>query len=88
MPVFSQWVRTAQHGFKHYYQSKIHNVFENFHCQKTSLIVITLCHNIHIRTKEILDHIAILIGCAYQEGKDIVFRFIIEYISLRDFGPH
>jgi hypothetical protein len=24
---------------------------------------------------------------AYQEGKDIVFRFIIEYISLRDFGP-
>ncbi len=26
------------------------------------------------------------IGFAYQ-GKDIVFRFIIEYISLRDFGP-
>jgi hypothetical protein len=21
------------------------------------------------------------------KGKDIVFRFIIEYISLRDFGP-
>jgi len=28
------------------------------------------------------------IGLAYQEGKDIVvFRFIIEYSSLRDFGP-
>ncbi len=26
------------------------------------------------------------IGFAYQ-GKDIVFRFIIEYNSLRDFGP-
>jgi hypothetical protein len=26
------------------------------------------------------------IGLAYQ-GKDIVFRFIIEYSSLRDFGP-
>jgi hypothetical protein len=26
------------------------------------------------------------IGHAYQ-GKDIVFRFIIEYSSLRDFGP-
>jgi hypothetical protein len=26
------------------------------------------------------------IGFAYQ-GKDIVFRFIIEYSSLRDFGP-
>ncbi len=26
-------------------------------------------------------------GLAYQ-GKDIVFRFIIEYISLRDFGSY
>jgi hypothetical protein len=26
------------------------------------------------------------IGLAYQ-GKDIVFRFIVEYSSLRDFGP-
>jgi hypothetical protein len=28
-----------------------------------------------------------IFGLAYQEGKDIVFRFIIEYSSLRDFGP-
>ncbi len=28
----------------------------------------------------------IFIGLAYQ-GKDIVFSFIIEYSSLRDFGP-
>jgi hypothetical protein len=27
-----------------------------------------------------------VVGIAYQ-GKDIVFRFIIEYSSLRDFGP-
>jgi hypothetical protein len=26
------------------------------------------------------------VGLAYQ-GKDIVFKFIIEYNSLRDFGP-
>jgi hypothetical protein len=26
------------------------------------------------------------VGLAYQ-GKDFVFRFIIEYSSLRDFGP-
>jgi hypothetical protein len=26
------------------------------------------------------------VGLAYQ-GRDIVFRFIIEYSSLRDFGP-
>ncbi len=28
----------------------------------------------------------LFIGLAYQ-GKDIVFSFIIEYSSLRDFGP-
>jgi hypothetical protein len=27
-----------------------------------------------------------VVGLAYQ-GKDIVFTFIIEYSSLRDFGP-
>jgi hypothetical protein len=27
-----------------------------------------------------------IVGIAYQ-GKDIVMRFIIEYSSLRDFGP-
>jgi hypothetical protein len=27
-----------------------------------------------------------IVGLAYQ-GKDIVFRFIIEYSSLMDFGP-
>jgi len=25
--------------------------------------------------------------CLAYQGKDIVFRFIIEYSSLRDFGP-
>ncbi len=32
---------------------------------------------------------AFVFGLAYQ-GKDIVFRFILEYVgsSLRDFGPH
>jgi hypothetical protein len=28
----------------------------------------------------------LFVGFAYQ-GKDIAFRFIIEYTSLRDFGP-
>jgi hypothetical protein len=30
--------------------------------------------------------ITIFVGFAYQ-GKDIMFRFIVEYSSLRDFGP-
>jgi hypothetical protein len=30
----------------------------------------------------------VVFGLAYQgKAKDIVFRFIIEYSSLRDFGP-
>jgi hypothetical protein len=28
-----------------------------------------------------------LIGLAYYQGKDIVFRLAIEYSSLMDFGP-
>ncbi len=30
--------------------------------------------------------LVLFVGLAYQ-GKDIVFRFIIEYSSLKDFGP-
>jgi hypothetical protein len=32
--------------------------------------------------------LAFIIGVAYQGKKDIVFRFIIEYSSLMDFGPY
>jgi hypothetical protein len=32
-------------------------------------------------------NMGLFIGLAYQ-GKDIVFRFIIEYSSLRDFGTY
>ncbi len=42
-----------------------------------------ICHLNLIRYKSY----CIFIGLAYQ-GKDIVFRFIIEYTSLRDFGPY
>ncbi len=31
-------------------------------------------------------YLPLFIGLAHQ-GKDIVFRFIVEYSSLRDFGP-
>jgi hypothetical protein len=34
----------------------------------------------------LIDCVFFVVGLAYQ-GKDIVFRFIIEYSSLRDFGP-
>ncbi len=32
-------------------------------------------------------HTIVFVGLAYQ-GKDIVFRFIIEYSGLLDFGPY
>jgi hypothetical protein len=32
-------------------------------------------------------HTPVFVGRAYQ-GKDIVFRFIIEYSGLMDFGPY
>jgi hypothetical protein len=35
--------------------------------------------------KSIMRRILTFVGLAYQEGKDIVFRFIIEYSSLMDF---
>jgi len=28
-----------------------------------------------------------LVGLGYHQGKDIVFRFIVEYGSVMDFGP-
>jgi hypothetical protein len=34
----------------------------------------------------ILNDLGQFVGLVYQ-GKDIVFRFIVEYSSLRDFGP-
>jgi hypothetical protein len=30
----------------------------------------------------------IFVGLVYYQGKDIMLRFIIEYSSLRDFGPY
>jgi hypothetical protein len=41
--------------------------------------------NTHTHTK-VSGFFLFFVGLGYQ-GKDIVFRFIIEYSSLRDFGP-
>ncbi len=50
----------------------------HFHCTKITF---------YLRKTNCLAHFsAYFVGLAYR-GKDIVFRFIIEYSSLRDFGP-
>jgi hypothetical protein len=41
--------------------------------------------NVFMSLKKNSHFITLFVGLAYQ-GKDIVFRFIIEYSSLRDFG--
>jgi hypothetical protein len=41
-----------------------------------------LTSNFSPKTAEVL-----FVGLAYYQGKDIVFRFIIKYGSLRDLGP-
>jgi hypothetical protein len=46
---------------------------------------IALC-NYGVKTKKESSLENTFIGLAYQ-GKDIMFKFIIEYSSLRDFGP-
>ncbi len=33
-------------------------------------------------------HTTVFVGLAYQGKKDIVFRFIIEYSGLMEFGPY
>jgi hypothetical protein len=40
---------------------------------------------VHV-TKKNAHFITLFVGLAYYQGKDIVFRFIIEYSRLRDFG--
>jgi len=42
--------------------------------------------NIISHVKLLFQWVSVLLAFAYQ-GKDIVFKFIIEYSSLRDFGP-
>jgi hypothetical protein len=36
--------------------------------------------------KPLFQWMSVFVGVAYQ-GKDIVFKFTIEYSSLRDYGP-
>jgi hypothetical protein len=49
--------------------------FENAPVLRSSLLCLIFVHE------------SCFVGLAYYQGKDIVFRFIIEYSSLRDFGP-
>jgi hypothetical protein len=51
-------------------------------CNKVVVAAVKLCS--YVCTESKYDY---LLAFAYQGKKDIVVRFIIEYSSLRDFGP-
>jgi peroxiredoxin family protein len=88
-PITHTWVAF----FEPFFELTIHNNINH----KTTKMIITkdfpmslnyiseLCNS---KTKKISNCLTNIefIGLAYQ-GKDIVYKFIIEYSSLRDFGP-
>jgi hypothetical protein len=47
----------------------------------------SLCRLVNSSAWLVFSLVACFIGLGYQ-GKDIVFTFIIEYSSLKDFGPY
>ncbi len=67
-------------------------LFSAFSCerQQDAVLHCLLCKIVHhlkgIRENKLRVRKCVFVGLAYQ-GKDIVLRFIIEYTSLRDFGP-
>jgi hypothetical protein len=71
-------------------KKKNHFLKENFNISKNNIISLKaakLLVESNRKIKESRDFPQ-FIGLAYQGKKDIVFRFIIEYNSLRDFGPY
>jgi len=89
-PITHPWVAF----FEPFFELAIHNNINH----KTTKMTITkdtpkslnyisgLCNSKTKKNSNCLTNIE-FIGLAYQ-GKDIVFKFIIEYSSLRDFGPY
>jgi hypothetical protein len=54
--------------------------------RKTLKFKATLLLHSRALLRDLGENICLFVGLAY-EGKDIVFRFVIEYSSSRDFGP-
>jgi len=54
--------------------------------RKTSKFKATLLLYLRVLLSDLGENICLFVGLAFI-GKDIVFRFIIEYSSSRDFGP-
>jgi hypothetical protein len=67
-------------------QSKEQPFFSNGSFEKHCIMYIFIQTKVQTHFHALLEGWTLL-AFAYYQGKDIVFRFIIEYSSLRDFGP-
>jgi hypothetical protein len=69
-------------------QNAITQMFSNLtHKENSDLIIKVLLFCLILYPKR-NSNLLLFVGLAYYQGKDIVFRFIIEYSSLRDFGTY
>jgi hypothetical protein len=69
-------------------QNAITQMFSNLtHKENSHLIIKVLLFCLILYPKR-NSNLLLFVGLAYYQGKDIVFRFIIEYSSLRDFGTY
>jgi hypothetical protein len=69
-------------------QNAITQMFSNLTGKENSHLIIKVLLFCLILYPKRNSNLLLFVGLAYYQGKDIVFRFIIKYSSLRDFGPY
>ncbi len=69
-------------------QNAITQMFSNLTHKENSDLIIEVLLFCLILYPERNSNLLLFVGLAFYQGKDIVFRFIIEYSSLRDFGTY
>ncbi len=69
-------------------QNAITQMFSNLTHKENSDLIIKVLLFCLILYPERNSNLLLFVGLAFYEGKDIVFRFIIEYSSIRDFGTY
>jgi hypothetical protein len=69
-------------------QNAITQMFSNLTHKENSDLIIKVLLFCLILYPERNSNLLLFVGLAFYQGKDIVFRFIIEYSSIRDFGTY
>jgi len=69
-------------------QNAITQMFSNLTHKENSDLIIKVLLFCLILYPERNSNLLLFVGLAFYQGKDIVFRSIIEYSSIRDFGTY